>query len=149
MYEDGSCSAPASSTNNGSTDKTCFHHISTENKTSLKKKKLYAQCSQVISNVVRYTKSKAFDIWLKKRGEWISCRENVLQSSFVDVEQQQCDWTRQCLYDPTGTGPLVPPSAKYQSITRLVCGSITCARPCWPVLSSPSLNLPRCPCERK
>lgn len=64
------------------------------------------------------------------------------------MEQQQCDWTRQCLCDPTGQGPLVPPSAKCQSITRLVCGSLKCATPCWRVLPSLFRNLPRCPCKK-
>lgn len=47
--------------------------------------------------------------WPKQLHFWVS------QVQYV--EQQQCDWTRQCLYDATGPGPLVPPSAKSQWIT--------------------------------
>lgn len=72
MYKDGNCS-----TNNGRTDKLCSHHISwfcaISNEDLIFFLKKNPQCSKVVC----YTKSKAFEIWLNKRGEWISCWENV------------------------------------------------------------------------
>lgn len=69
---------------------------------------------------------------------------------FMDLKQQQSDWTRQCLRDLTGPDLLVPPSAKKdQSIARLVDESLEVARQCWLVLLSLFLNLPRFPCEQR
>lgn len=84
-------SAPVSSTNKGSADKNMLpsHFMVLCNFNWELKQPLKKKIFVLYIKVVCYTKCKALQIWLDKREEWISCRENVLQSSFVDFEQQQ------------------------------------------------------------
>lgn len=127
----------------GGTDKTCqlpstqFHicAISTRGQHQTLEKGFWQY-----SKVVCCKKTKAFKIWKNRRRGWVSHVQGrgivfqkastwlkpwhvLKKSSFVDIEQQQCDWTKPGLWIPTVPGPLVPRSAKYQSITRLVQGS--------------------------